>query len=124
MEEAQTFQPSPESVGSARRFVRATLADTVVDLSVAELLTSELASNAVVHARGPFRVRVRTCTRTVRIEVENHRPELLAIVREPSRDHGRGLNIIEQLALRWGADSGPEAKVVWFELPTAAADTR
>src|SRR3982750_3083026 len=59
MEREASFAAEPESVRKARRFVVESLAGFVDDPAAVELLTSELATNAVVHAKTGFRVRVR-----------------------------------------------------------------
>jgi anti-sigma regulatory factor (Ser/Thr protein kinase) len=83
------------------------------------LLAAEVAANAVIHANSPFEVRVHDDGPAFRVEIVNDAPELVAAVREPSDDSGRGLHIVEALARRWGSESRGDQKVVWFELPTA-----
>ena len=68
---AATYDPEPTAVAAARRFVRNTLASWELPggddiLADAELLTSELVSNAVIHAH----TRVQVTCRTNRSEVE------------------------------------------------------
>jgi anti-sigma regulatory factor (Ser/Thr protein kinase) len=118
MERCQSFDPQPHSVRAARRFVASVLRDTGADPEVAELLTSELATNAVIHASTEFEVRVRTADSGVRVEIVNDEPELLASLRDPDERGGRGLRIIESLAARWGTESDPRHKIVWFEIAT------
>jgi hypothetical protein len=63
----------PTSVRNARVFIGGTLANDGVEVSVidvAELLVSELVTNAVVHARGTIRLTIHTDAHCVRIEVE------------------------------------------------------
>jgi len=124
MERSRSFDARPESVRAARRFVVSVLGETGADPEVAELLTSELATNAVVHAGTAFEVQVRTADSGVRVEIVNDEPELLASLRDPDERGGRGLRIIESLAARWGTESDPEHKIVWFELPTDRAVRR
>ena len=88
-----------------------------------ELLTSELATNAVVHAKTGFRVRVRGDDRNVRVEIINDEPELLLAMREPSEHGGRGLRLVEGLSSDWGAESRRDEKVVWFELATRSDES-
>jgi hypothetical protein len=59
MEQHQTFGPDPTNVASARHFVGGTLAGWGLDASEACLLTSEVVTNAVVHARTDFTVTVK-----------------------------------------------------------------
>ena len=89
---------------------------TGVDPSVVALLTSEIATNAVLHARSPYRVRVFERPEIVRVEIINDEPELLLAMKDPSEHGGRGLRIIDQLANDWGTESTRSDKIVWFEL--------
>ena len=54
-----------------------------------------------------------------RVEVVNDAPEMIVSLKDPSDESGRGLHIVNALALRWGTDVMEREKVVWFELPTA-----
>ena len=108
--------PETASVPEARHFVARSLPETCWADEVT-LLVSELASNAVRHAGTPFTVSLACDGATVRVEVDDgnvHRP----VLREPSVDAvtGRGLLIVDALAERWGVDSTPTGKTVWFEL--------
>ena len=122
VEHRRTFRPRPRSVGEARHFVLDHLEASGVDPNVAALLTSELATNAVVHAARTFEVSVQVEPGYARVEIRNDEPELLLLMRDPGPDdpRGRGLRIVEAFAHRWGAESSRDAKVVWFELGTAA----
>jgi anti-sigma regulatory factor (Ser/Thr protein kinase) len=108
--------PEPSSAGAARRFVAAALdaGGEVAELAV--LLVSELASNAVLHARTPFEVVVQIDDQRVRIEVSDGDPTLPALrtyVRESIT--GRGLHMVAAAAHHWGFDARADGKVVWFE---------
>jgi len=132
-------QPDPGSVRTARLFVVDRLqewgADDLVDQ--AALLTSELATNAVLHTRRPFTVTLSRSGPTVRVEVADqseeipHLPRHLAVpsgdrastgdvlgVGVDSRDRlFSGLGVVDAVAGSWGADPRPGVgKVVWFEL--------
>lgn len=122
MEVERRFPVDPASVGRARAFVVDALADTAADAELVRLLTSELATNAVLHAESDFRVRLRTDATKVRVEVINSEPELLLAMREPSAQGGRGLHLVKELSADWGAESFRDAKVVWFEVPASGAD--
>ncbi|MVO89654.1 SpoIIE family protein phosphatase [Streptomyces sp. p1417] len=122
---AATFEPVGRSVATARSFVRDTLQGwgftDVVDDAV--VLTSELVTNAVVHAGTAADV---LCLRTedaVRIEVSDRYPEREiplqsspATMGSPDREGGRGLQLCAALATRWGVDYTPTHKQVWFQL--------
>jgi anti-sigma regulatory factor (Ser/Thr protein kinase) len=117
----QRFAPSRSSVPAVRRFVLAAinvLPRAVVDRVM--LIVSELATNAVVHAGGEFVVGVELGASLLRIEVLDPGggvPEVQP-VQPPTAFHGRGLQIVDHLADRWGtepSDAG-SGKMVWVEL--------
>lgn len=119
MDHRCTFAIRLESVRDSRRFVKRELADTCVDLWAAELLTSELATNAVAHAQTDFEVRVTARPHGVRVEVTNDAPEMLAAIRQADHRGGRGLRIVEALASAWGTTQDRSNKTVWFELASS-----
>ncbi len=118
-------EPLASSVRSARLFVvdqlQAWRCDELVDR--AALLTSELATNAVVHTSLPYSVRIARRGLTVRVEVFD-RVEALPIVRNHATEEHptaeqtfSGLGIVAASATAWGSAPIPgEGKVVWFEL--------
>jgi anti-sigma regulatory factor (Ser/Thr protein kinase) len=117
------------AVALARRFVRETLigwgADDAIDDAV--LLTSELATNAVVHARTPFEVICRAVGATgttVQVEVvDGDTARVLPAPGkgdDPDRVSGRGLLMPIMLAVEWGVSYGVGSKTVWFRLRTRA----
>ena len=84
----------------------------------AQLLASELVTNAVRHAGGPIRVRARLGDGFVRIEVSDAAADRAPQPRQSGPDDvgGRGMELVEKLSVRWGWQTSPEAKVVWIEL--------
>ncbi|WP_155058493.1 ATP-binding protein [Streptomyces blattellae] len=127
-EYTQTFVCLPESVSLARMSVRTTLTcwdrDSITD--DAELIVSELATNALRHGSratedgpGHFRLTVELpTTHTVRMTVSDSSPRR-PVRRTPGNDseHGRGLAVVAALSSRWDADTGPAGgKRVWAEL--------
>lgn len=108
------------SVPEARRFVRTTLRSWErEDLAEsAALVVSELATNAVLHARSTFVVRLLLDGEgRVRVEVTDasaRRPDRRAHSTDAST--GRGLAIVAELAVAWGVDTGGDGKTVWAEL--------
>ncbi|MFF5315008.1 SpoIIE family protein phosphatase [Streptomyces massasporeus] len=132
---AASFEPVGRSVASARSFVRDTLqgwgfADIVDD---AVVLTSELVTNAVVHAGTSADVLCLRSDEGARIEVADRYPEreiplqATAInMGNPDREGGRGLQLCAALAGRWGVEYTPTHKTVWFQLdlPARVVGTR
>ncbi|MEV7346404.1 SpoIIE family protein phosphatase [Streptomyces sp. NPDC093544] len=132
---AASFEPVGRSVATARSFVRDTLqgwgfADIVDD---AVVLTSELVTNAVVHAGTAADVLCLRSDDGVRIEVADRYPEreiplqgMAVNMGSPDSEGGRGLQLCAALANRWGVEYTPTQKQVWFqlELPERAVGTR
>ena len=88
---------------------------------LAVLLTSELVTNAVVHARTPVRLTVYHDT-VLTVEVADGSPVLPAPSPiSPDDDRGRGLTLVAKLADRWGARPEGTGKVVWFVLEPGRA---
>ena len=91
---SQTFVGGVETIRDARDFVREQLVDTHVDVERAVLLTSELATNAVVHARSEYMVTIRRSTGSIRVELLNDAPRLWTIFSQ--RPPGPLLKIVEK----------------------------
>ncbi|HUD80296.1 MAG TPA: SpoIIE family protein phosphatase [Streptosporangiaceae bacterium] len=83
----------------------------------AELLVSELVTNAVRYAQGKIGLRL-VLEGGLVIEVLDDSAALPRL-RHPddSDERGRGLQVVSQLAQRWGARRAVSGKVVWCELP-------
>lgn len=110
---------APVSVGRARRFASATLREWGVGPDVIDtctLLVSELATNAVLHARTPFTVRITRSVR-VRVEVRDDDPRLPhPLDYAADATSGRGLHLVASLSVAAGAENRDGGKTVWFEL--------
>jgi len=134
------YQPVAPAAAAARRFVRDTLRsweltgrsedqDALVDDAV--LLTSELVTNAVLHAGTPVQVTCRLVgdelNGAVEIAVLDRRPAELrlevpqATAEAAERTNGRGLQLPSQLASAWGVTYARAAKAVWFRISLATA---
>ncbi len=106
---------------AARRFVSATLADwgfPEETLERSQLLVSELVSNAVLHGEGPIKLTISSPgAAVIRVEVSN-RGEAQLVNRRAQRDDlsGRGLQLIDDLAIGWGSHTNDGHTVVWFHL--------
>jgi PAS domain S-box-containing protein len=111
-------------VSTARKFVRRTLTEAGRDdlADAAELVTSELVTNALVHAGTHIDISVDLRPDSVRVEIADGSPHLPA-AREygTSAGTGRGLVMVEEMADCWGVarDTGRTGKVVWFEIGTS-----
>ncbi|MGW7098539.1 ATP-binding protein [Streptomyces sp. NPDC054838] len=111
-----------KAVGEVRRSLRELMRHRCrTDATeVAELLITELVTNALVHTEQGAEVSACVADTRLRVEVRDYaargpRPYV------PSADdgtHGRGLVLVQALADDWGVDAlAPGAgKVVWFEL--------
>ncbi len=120
MRKACRFHCRPESVAGARHFVKDLLSEEPREIvEAAELMTSELATNCVRHARSDFELAIRRSRDEIRVEVSDH-GQGQPVVRSPTprEQSGRGLQIVQELAEDWGITSLPNGKLVWFTLPT------
>ncbi|MBX7471024.1 MULTISPECIES: ATP-binding protein [unclassified Streptomyces] len=90
---------------------------------VAELLTSELLTNALVHTGHGAVVTVAVGEAGLRVEVRDFTPALPTPYAPSSDDgtHGRGLLLVQALADAWGVSEHDRGKVVWFELGDGVA---
>jgi anti-sigma regulatory factor (Ser/Thr protein kinase) len=122
LETAVTFPGLPAIVPSARRFVRGILAGSprAGDL---ELITAELASNAIRHTPsgqegGEFTVTVRTEPGWARIEVSDSGTGEWSAPQDGTLDdeYGRGLAIVAALADKLGHDIRAGGQTVWAEI--------
>lgn len=112
-----SFDAHPVSASLARSFVVDQLERDELSQLVdpVRLVTSELATNAIVHARTPFTITLERIEDVVVLTVTDHSPR--APVRHaPGRtgSSGRGLDIVAMTSLDWGVDAGRDAsKRVW-----------
>jgi DNA-binding NarL/FixJ family response regulator len=117
---AAKLAPELQSAGRARKFVDETLTrwDCADQLEVVTLLVSEVVTNAIVHAGTEVEVSVELKADAIRIEVTD-KESGLPTPRDASDEEtsGRGLALVDALASRWGVESRPVGKVVWFEVP-------
>ena len=98
------------------------------------LVVGELAANAVQHGRAPghdFSLHLACDEQSslIRIEVADasaaKHPPATAPTAHPDGESGRGLLLVDTLALRWGwTPRDPLGKTVWAELPFQALTTR
>jgi len=108
---------SDAEVGRARRLIRQVVDD--VDLAYsAQLVATELITNALLHGGGRAHVTVDPTASGVRIEVrDRNRQAPLRAVESSDAMTGRGIDLVAHLAARWGVEpAGDTGKVVWAEL--------
>ncbi len=117
---------APASVSSARRVVARALREWSLPHlhDTAALLTSELVTNAVLHAGTDLRVEVQRDGAVVRVTVYDGSPQQARRRRHGVHaGTGRGLGLLATLSTDWGSEPSapPYRKAVWFELPVDPA---
>lgn len=114
---SRRFEPTAQSVAAVRRMVDTHLAHvTPACRDAVSLIASELASNAVLHARTPYVVELRIDD-AVRIEVTDNAPGSPMLRRVPSNaESGRGLALVARVSTQWGVDWLDDCKVAWAEV--------
>ncbi|MEV0603269.1 SpoIIE family protein phosphatase [Streptomyces sp. NPDC050315] len=105
-------------VSRARLLVRAQLSRWGLESAAdtAELLVSEIVTNAVRHAHTEHVVLrlVRTDALLCEVSDDDHSlPQLLSVGDED--EFGRGLRVVSRLAREWGTSRTSTGKTVWFE---------
>jgi anti-sigma regulatory factor (Ser/Thr protein kinase) len=108
-----------ESVAAARAWAVARFADWGLEslADLAELLVSEMVTNALRHAAGPIELTVLLLDEIITIAVEDGAAPLPRLRRVTDADEGgRGLQLVSTLSARWGARPTAEGKVVWCDL--------
>ena len=117
---------SSQSPALARRFVASCLHRWGFGHRIddAELLTSELVTNAVRYAGPPVLVQVDQAPDGVIVAVQDPEPALpTPRSAVPDELNGRGLAIVAALAADWGVDPVPDdGKAVWFRLAIPEPD--
>ncbi|WP_336205025.1 ATP-binding protein [Nonomuraea sp. LPB2021202275-12-8] len=120
---AHRFPGVPSQVAGARSLVTAVLGRDHPLHDDCALLTSELATNAILHSRsgagGEFTVTVLAARDLVRVCVEDGGSDgpPCACRTSLQATGGRGLPLLEALSHRWGFTRGDGRTAVWFELP-------
>jgi serine/threonine-protein kinase RsbW len=118
------FPGQAQSIAAARRFVSEHLLgapERVGDL--VQLMVSELATNAVRHARSGFTITIDVAPgmRVAVTDTGGGTPTVRSP--GPTEPSGRGLRIVETFSDQWGIEeSGPDGKTVWFTMRFASSD--
>jgi anti-sigma regulatory factor (Ser/Thr protein kinase) len=111
---ARRFEPLVSSAGDVRRFVKSTLLEWHVEDDLVGFLANELATNAILHARTPFEVRLTRDKATCRIEVSDSNPRMPVLQPVPAEaPSGHGMMIMNRQALAWGIEPEPDGKTIW-----------
>jgi two-component sensor histidine kinase len=120
--EVLELEPSGFAPAQARNMVRRLVSPLVPSdvVSTAELLVSELVTNAITHGTGTVRLAIdcEGCCLSVTVSDEDPAPPQLQPERLMSTG-GRGLRMIESLAGAWGVTPHADGlgKDIWFRLP-------
>jgi anti-sigma regulatory factor (Ser/Thr protein kinase) len=111
---AERSSGGPSAVTAARALVRGVCARWRVPslADTAELMVSELASNAVRHAGGSIETIVALRQRYLHLSVRDGSSAPPRI----GRGDGRGLLLVEALTMAWGYTATADGKVVWATL--------
>lgn len=112
-------------VKAARTFVRGKLHERGL-LHIADdvaLVTSEIVTNALIHADSNVELRVREYPDHIRLEVRDSDPappipSSIATDDEEILECGRGLIIVDAIASGWGTSPSGRGKTVWLEMRT------
>ena len=135
MDQQATLQlvPALRAPRAARAFVAETLTAWHVQadgVEAAQLVVSELVTNAVLHApESPtISVDLRLTDDVVRVLVTDagvHEPERRADADPATAETGRGVWLVDAFTQRWGTEThGQDGKTVWCELRAGAPTTR
>ncbi|UQX11166.1 MEDS domain-containing protein [Candidatus Mycobacterium methanotrophicum] len=117
---SSVFVPVAASVPAARHFTLDTLTSWRLSRigDDAALIVTELAANAVVHAKSAFRVAMSRSPSGLRLAVEDadlSRPQPRRA--DPKDLSGRGMALVAGLAEEWGCDVYAGGKTVWVDIP-------
>ncbi|MER7836297.1 ATP-binding protein [Streptomyces sp. NPDC096040] len=109
----------PKAVPELRAAVRGHFGGPCPDV---QLCVSELVSNVIRHVGegAPIRVRVSggAADGCIRVQVTDPGPRALPVLQYATAtdESGRGLALLDAVALRWGVEQGGDWKTVWCEL--------
>lgn len=120
----QRFPIRKDSVPLARQHVEALLTEWKLGGLIEDttLITSELTTNVVQHARGIgefFELTLRRRNGILILEVSDSYQWQMPEVRKPTADDigGRGLLLVDALSASWGVRPRRPGKTVWVHLP-------
>jgi anti-sigma regulatory factor (Ser/Thr protein kinase) len=114
------YERHAANVGEARSWIDAFLSECANGNTVrddAQLVVSELLTNALMHGEGSLVLRASITGETVQISVTDSGddlPEVLPL--DPTRIGGLGLIVVDRIASEWGVSPFPGGKTVWAAL--------
>jgi PAS domain S-box-containing protein len=117
--------PQPPSVAEARTRVRALLQECDREdlVETAALLTSEVVTNALLHAGTDIDVAARVDATGLRVEISDGSPHLPSPRRyAATAGTGRGLLMLESMVDDWGVRRHRAGKTVWFRISVSEND--
>jgi anti-sigma regulatory factor (Ser/Thr protein kinase) len=110
----------PSAVPAARALLRERLSSADVpedSISTAELLVSELVTNAVKYGQAPMWLLIELRPGLVHASVSDSCADLpRRRGADPDSEGGRGLLVLDALAGSWGAVTAGNGKYLWFDL--------
>ncbi|MEV4707424.1 SpoIIE family protein phosphatase [Actinoplanes sp. NPDC049316] len=97
--------------------------ETVIGAAI--LCTSELTTNALLHAGTPAQVHIDLSAERLLVSVadEGTRGSVTRARTDALSSRGRGLGLIEELSDTWGTDPAVRGSTVWFEMLIPPAET-
>ncbi len=114
----QYFEPSASTPSEARQFVNEALhrwdRDDVRE--DAEVLTSEVVSDAVRQKPSQVSLLVEQTEGVVRVEVSDDPGLILNTSESAAFERGAGRRLLQALARRWGTEADRDRTTTWFEL--------
>ena len=115
------FEAGASAPSAARAWITAVLDrwETPWLIETANLLTSELVSNAVLHGQSGPVVTAAVADGFLEVGVTDGRPDAVPLVLStdnPTAEGGRGMALVEALSAEWGTTVLPEGKQTWFRL--------
>jgi anti-sigma regulatory factor (Ser/Thr protein kinase) len=118
-----TMQVAAEPTGPSRvrQWMSARLREWAVPdpvIGAAILCTSELTTNALLHAGTPAEVRIDLTAERLLVSVADTgtRGSVTRAHTDALSSRGRGLGLIEELSDSWGTDPTVRGSTVWFEM--------
>ena len=116
---AYSLPNSATSPALARTLIRQALAEAPPEVTeTAELLVSELVTNAILHARTSLFLHIQPAQSGFRVTIQDGSADMPIPKQAPltAPESGRGLFLVDALSTAWGWETVPTGKQVWFEL--------